>query len=105
MILKPPEHTGKMGFPAEKCIFLQKHTFSYRKVHFPAKSALSRRKMRSPAFFGGGGGAHGKKPHGIAGGFQRSRIKNASQLSQNFNTMTINPRHKQGWIRTIEGET
>ena len=45
-----------MHFPAEKCTFLQ-------------ESAVS-------------GGAHGRKPQEIAGGLQGSRIKNASQLSQ-----------------------
>ena len=79
MILNPPKQTAKKGFscrkmhfptencffPAEKCIFLQ-------------KNALSRRKMRLS-------GAHGRKLQEIAGGFQGSRIKNASQLSKDRN--------------------
>ena len=44
-----------MSFPAEK-------------LHFPAAKCCF-------------GGAHGRKPLEIAGGFQGSRIKNASQLS------------------------
>ena len=53
-----------MHFPAEKCLFMQK-------MHFPAEKWGFR-------------GAHGRKPQEIAGGFQGSRIKNASQLSQDF---------------------
>ena len=33
----PGVNCRNMGFPAEKCLFLQKHAFSYRKMHFPAE--------------------------------------------------------------------
>ena len=59
----------KMDFPKEKGIFLQKKAFSCRKMHFPAEKCGFR-------------AAHGRKPKEIAGGLQSSRIKNASQLSQ-----------------------
>ena len=60
----------KMGFPAEKCSFLQKiYVFLPRHAYFPAEKC-------------GFGGAHRKKPQETAGGFQGSRIKNASQLAQ-----------------------
>ena len=49
----------------------RKNAFSCRKMHFPAENAVF-------------GGAHGRKPQEIAGGLQGSRIKNASQLSQEF---------------------
>ena len=61
-----------MGFPAEKCIFLQKNAISYRKLHFPAEKCKF---LQKNAVFG-------RKPQEIAGGLQGSRIKNASQLSQ-----------------------
>ena len=66
-----------MVFPAEdrsslqgKCIFLQ------RKMRFPAEKCSF-------------GGAHCRKPQEIAGGFQGSRIKNASQLSQDVAPRTV----------------
>ena len=75
----PRDNCKKMPFPAEKCICLQKNALSCRKMHFPAekcpflqKNALSCRKM---PFLGG-------TSQDIAGGPQGSRIKNASQLSQ-----------------------
>ena len=37
-ILNPPEEAAeKWAFVLERCIFLPKHTLSYRKMHFPAK--------------------------------------------------------------------
>ena len=61
--------------PTEKCIFLQKNSFSYRKMHFPAEKCLFLQKCGSRA-------ARRGKPQEIAGRLQGSRIKNASQLSQ-----------------------
>ena len=78
MILNPPEKTAEeCFFPAEKCIFLQKMRFpaekclflQKKKEHFPAENCNSRV-------------AHRRKPQEIAGGLQGSRIKSASQLSQ-----------------------
>ena len=67
----------KMHFPTEKCTFLlQKFALSCRNVHFPAEK---RTFLQKNAVFRG---AHGRKPQEIAGGLQGSRIKNASQLSQ-----------------------
>ena len=74
MILNPPElNCRKMGFPV----------FSCRKVHFPTerctflqRNAFSCRKMR---FLGGTG-------QETAGGSQGSRIKNATQLSQEYSS-------------------
>ena len=59
----------KIQFPTEKCIFLPKNAFSCRKMHFPAEKCGFR-------------GAHGRKSQEIAGGLRGSRIKSASQLSQ-----------------------
>ena len=53
-----------MGLPTDK------NEASCREMHFPAE------KYR---FLGG---AHGRKSQEFAGGFQGSRIKNASQLPQ-----------------------
>ena len=62
-----------MHFPAEKCIFPQKNALSCRKMRlFLQKNALSCRKMR----------LSGGTSQEIAGRFQVSRIKNASQLSK-----------------------
>ena len=83
MILNPLSKLQKNGFscrnmhfPTEKCIFLQqtctflpKNAFSCRKMHFRAEKR-------------GFQGAHGRKQQDIAEEFQGSRIKNASQLSQ-----------------------
>ena len=82
--LQPLQQTAK------KWVFPHKHSHSYRKRTFSCRKmlslehALSYRQMlflQKNVFFWGGG-AHGRKPQEIAGGFQGSRIKNASQLSQ-----------------------
>ena len=65
-----------MGFSYRKCIFLQKNALSCRKMHFPAEKCPFLQKNADFC------GAHGRKPQEITGGFQSSRIKNASQLSQ-----------------------
>ena len=65
----------KSAFPTEKCTFLQKNAFSCRKMHFPAEKCGFR-------------GAHGREPQEIARGFQGSRIKNASQLSQDMSAFS-----------------
>ena len=57
-------------------VFLQKNGFSCRKMHFPAEKYTF---LQKNAVFWG---AHGRKPQESARGFQGSRIKNASQLSQ-----------------------
>ena len=63
MTLDPPEQS------AEKCPFLQKNAFSCRKHALSCRTTrFSRGTLQEIA--------------GIAGGFQSSRIKNASQLSQ-----------------------
>ena len=79
MILNPPEPTAenrlscrKMHFPAEKWAFLQKMQFPAERCLFLQKNAVPCRKMRLS------GGASQE----TAGGLQGSRIKNASQLSQ-----------------------
>ena len=68
---------------------LQKNEFSCRnqalscrKVHFPAATCAFVLKMHIPAEKMRFSRAHSRKPQEIAGGFQSSRIKNASQLSQ-----------------------
>ena len=86
MILSPPEQTRtKMGFPVGKCIFLQgkgktfscrKNAVSCRKMPFPAE------KMYFPPENAVFGWAQGRKLQEIAGGFLGSRVKNATQLSQ-----------------------
>ena len=69
---------------------VQKNAFSCRKIHFPTekciflpKNAHSCGKM-PPAEKCGFGGAHGRKLQEIAGGLRGSRIKKASQLSQDM---------------------
>ena len=62
-----------MHIPTEKCTFVQRNAFSCRKMHLPALK-------KKQSFLGGG--AHGRKPQEIAEGFQGSRIKNTSRLSQ-----------------------
>ena len=56
MILKPPEQTAenafshrKMYFPAERCLFLQKHALSCRKMWFPPRESLKFRKCSKRA--------------------------------------------------------
>ena len=82
MILDTPEQTAErwvfrkkdvssyreMHFPTENCTFLQKNAFLAEKCTFLQKNAVS-------------GGTWQE----IAGGLQSSRIKNASQLSQEEN--------------------
>ena len=63
MILNPQRQLQKIWG------FLQKHAFSCRKMHFPAGKCGFR-------------GAHRRKPQEITRGFKGSRVKNASQLSQ-----------------------
>ena len=70
MILNPPERT------AEKCIFLQKNALSCRQITFPAEKCTFLQKNAVV------GGAHRRKRQEIAGGPQGSRVKNASQPSQ-----------------------
>ena len=90
MILNPPEQTAKkMDFPKERCIFLQKNAFSDSKMHFHAENAFHAEKMHFLAEKYGFRRAHGRKPQESVGGVQGSRIKNASQLSQdNCNALT-----------------
>ena len=54
---------------------LQKNGLSCKKMHFPTEKCTFLQKC-------GFRGAHGRKLQEIAGGLQCSRIKNASQLSQ-----------------------
>ena len=79
MIPNPPRvNWRKMGFPTAKCILLQRNALSYRKMHLSCREMhLSCRKMLS--FWGP-----------LAGGLQGSRIKNASQLSQDKVSMNNN---------------
>ena len=77
----------KKHFPTEKCTLLQKNAVSCSKK----KHTLSCRKKY--AVFGW---AQGRNLQEIAGGFQGSRIKNATQLSQELWTLegpTRKPRH------------
>ena len=92
-----------LHFPTEKCIFLQKNAFfcrktAYfcRKTHLSAgkwvflqkdgfsyrKNAFSYREMHFPAEKCGFRAARGRKPQDTAGWLPGSRIKSASQLSQ-----------------------
>ena len=59
----------KRHFPTEKCTFLQKMPFPAEKCTFLQKNAVF-------------GWAEGRKLQEIAGGFLSSRVKNATQLSQ-----------------------
>ena len=74
----PEQNCRKMSFPAENKHFLPEkvHFPSEKKMHFPADF------LHCPAEKYGLRGALCRKPQEIAGGFQSSRIKNASQLSQ-----------------------
>ena len=85
MILDPSEQT------AENELFLQNtSTFLQKKVHFPdekciflqRKNALSCRRKNTFLQKKSGFDRHCREPQEIARGFQGSRIKNASQLSQ-----------------------
>ena len=73
----------KMGFPTEKCIFLQKSSFPAAKCIFLQQNAFFCSKMHFPAEKCGFQAARGRKPQEIAG-LQGSRIKNPSQLSLRY---------------------
>ena len=74
----------RVHLPTEDCIFVQKKCIFLQKIAIPCrKMAVSCRKMQHS-------GAHGRKPQESTGGFQGSRIKNDSQLSQdNFSLRVL----------------
>ena len=76
----PPSRLQKPGFCCRTMPFPERK-FSYRKCTFLQKNASSYRQARFPAKKCCFTGAHGRKPHEIAAGFHRPRIKNAGQLS------------------------
>ena len=69
MILNPQRRLQKNSFSAEDALFYRKMTFPAEKLHIPAEKCGFR-------------GARCRKPQEIARGFQGSRVKNGSQLSQ-----------------------
>ena len=80
---QPPKvKCRKVGSPVEKMLFLlQNNAFSYGKMHFPAEECLFLQKKKRSLFVQKNAilGGTGRE---IAGGLQGSRIKNAAQLSQ-----------------------